>query len=561
MTDPLADLRGLIATMEPEELEQWAAGLDSDDLVLVEHLVAEQTAMGWRANPATFAAHLTADSPDPYQLWPYAVLLAQKFADAVEGRSNRQIWNLAAQYGKSLAASQWGPAWALDRYPDRRFILASYGDELADRNALAVRDILDRHPEELRARLRRDQRRADRFSTPEGGGILAAGVGSAITGFGAHGVIVDDPFKNWQEAHSAARRLLVWNAYRSVLRLRLTSDDAFVIVVQTRWHADDLTGRLIEASEKGTGERWEIVRLPEVAEPTASEPDPLGREAGEVLEPRRFSPAAVAAKQLSLGSYLWAGMAQQRPAPEEGVDLLRAWFKIEPTAPTAPDDSCASWDLKLKDREQGDYVVGQAWWRVAGGYWLMDQIRGGFDHATTANAIALLAVRHPEITSHVVESAGSADEVLPMLRKADPDYVVTESMASRLGMNLPERVAVQELRRRGMTGIIPNPAKGSKEVRARAYIAPTAEAGDVHLLASSAFVPLLLDEVAAFPNGSHDDQVDAMSQALQRLARLSRATVRKPEGRLPQGTPSGPSSRKIPQRSAGGRARIVTRRG
>ena len=130
----------------------------------------------------------------------------------------------------STMASQWGPAWALDRDPTQKIILVSYGDDLADENARATRDLLAEHRTHLRAQLRPDVKRRDRFMTEQGGGVLGAGIGSAITGFGANGAVLDDPFKNWQEAHSEAKREAVDMAYKAVIRTRLEGDNPWQIV-------------------------------------------------------------------------------------------------------------------------------------------------------------------------------------------------------------------------------------------------------------------------------------------------------------------------------------------
>jgi phage terminase large subunit-like protein len=203
--------------------------------------------------------------------------------------------------------------------------------------------------------------------------------------------------------------------------------------------------------------------------------------------------------------------------------------------------------MKLKDKEAGDYVVGQCWWRVGGGYWLTEQLRGQWNEATTVNAIALLAVRHPEIKRHVIENTGNGPEVMATLRKPLKGYTVSDEMAGLLGMNDVERAAVQALRRRGMSGLIPNTPKGRKEVRMRA-VTPLLEAGDVHLVEGQPYVPGYLDEMAAFPNGSHDDQVDTTSQA---LSRLSKGSVRMQSSTGAARLPAAPNAVPGGQRRAG----------
>lgn len=527
----------------PRLLADFAEGLDPEDLGMLERVVAD-LGEHWRGDPVSTAAHLTKNEPagvriDPY---PYAQLLGRKWAQLDDGTDPYQIWNLPAQYGKSTVG-QWGLAWSLDRHPAKRYITTSYGDELADRNGLATRDILEGHPDTFSVRLRRDQRRKDRFLTSQGGGLLAAGIFAGMTGWGAHGIVVDDPFKGWEQAHSAAHRKKVWDTYRSVVWLRRSSDDAWVLVIMTRWHEEDLTGMLVDAGERDLGVRFTVTRLPELAEepqpdapnPVLREPDPLRRAPGEPLEPRRFSLAGVLAKHKVLGTYLTAGMAQQRPAPEEGTEIKRAWFGIEATLPARPDEALSAWDLKMKDKESGDYVAGGMWWRVGGGYWLVEVLRGQWNQATTANAIALMAVRHPYCRRHVLEAAGNAPEVKDELAKARKGYVIDDDTADKLGMNVAERAQVQRLRRRGMSGLQLQPVKGDKQVRMRAEV-PVVEAGDVRLPAGARWVPLYLEEMAAFPNGAHDDQVDMTSLGLSKLAHGPGGSA-VPEGTVPKPDP------------------------
>lgn len=532
------------------------------DMALAEQAIAyvEQQRLGvealeWRATPATMMHHLTAGKK---QMFPYVKLLGEKFVDAVEGRSVRQIWNLPAQYGKSTVASQWGPAWALDRYPERRFILTSYGDDLATRNAYEVRDILRTNASVLndRAVIRQDARRLDRFTTADGGGILARGIDAGITGWPAHGVVIDDPFKNWIEGHSPSRRETVYNQYKSVLRIRLTTDLAFIIVVMTRWHEDDLTARLIKDMLEG-GEEWEVIRLSEVSEEAVpfqpggvspatnyvmSLPDPLDRETGEILESRRFSEHSVEMRRRSAGPYLWAGMHQQRPGPAEGGEFKRAWWKVETVLPPAFDQVITSWDMKLKEARSGDYQSGQCWGRTGSSVWLIEHMHGRWDMPTIKAGIALMQVRHPEASMHVIENTGNGPEVMKELRAGRPDYELSDEIVAELGMVTEERRLVQDLLRRGMNGLVPENPKKSKEVRARAHVGML-EGGDIHVLDNPGG-RALIDQAASFPGGP-DDMVDAWSQAMSRLNQGS-ASSQVPQGKLP-----GPTQRATPTPGGG----------
>lgn len=359
-------LSEIVQAMTPAQLAHATAGLSGENLAVLERIVGEVTRAGWRSSPSAMAHQLSGGRVKRYA---YTELLSRKFVDAVEGRSKRQIWNVPPRYGKSFLASKWGPVWALDRDPTTNIILASYGDELANENAVFIRDALVEHSDLLSCHLRHDRRRMDRFVTDQGGGIIAAGVGSALTGFGGKGAIVDDPFKNWQEAHSEARRQLVWDWFRAVLRTRLEGDDAWIIVVQTRWHQEDLTGKLLEAQANDDGEAWELVRLPALAD----DPDDLlGRALGEPLEPTMFSLASVQATMTSLGSYLGSGLMQQTPSPEAGTDIMREWWKWYDTLPPRFDDELACLPANsLVFSEDGPRPISDI--RVGDRVWSLDQ--------------------------------------------------------------------------------------------------------------------------------------------------------------------------------------------
>lgn len=563
LDDPMADLAQLVAAMDPGDLEAWSRSLDPADLAIVEQVMADFYGAGWRTDPASMAHEL---DPAHFTAYRYMRVLAERFMAGmarqddggrwVPGESPRQIWNLPSRIGKTTLI-RWCIAHSLDATAGRaRWIYCTYGDGLAMETGTAVRDILRQHADELRAQLSPDVSRRDRFLTSAGGGLLCRGIDSGIIGFGCGdggGMFIDDPMKNWQEAHSETNREKVRDAFLGTLRHRLDQEAAPIYVVHARWHREDLSGYLLETAKDETGEDWELVAVPALA--VEGKPDVLGRAPGEPIEPDRFTVDDVKARHRALVSpYIVAAIEQQDPQPDEGTELLREWFVLATGSelPTSPDLAITSWDFKLKNREAGDYVVGQCWWRVGTAYWLMGQVRGQYDHATTANAVALLAVRHPEARSHIIEAAGSADEVIPELRKPIRGYKVTDEMATRLGMNDIERAAVQTMRRTGMTRLVPNAAKMDKSMRARTYIAPHAEAGNVRMPAEATFVPALLDELAGFPDAANDDQVDAMSQALQRLG-LGEASLSKSKGkRVPKpGTPSTAAQTPIHRAEAG----------
>lgn len=523
-TDPLAALVELgdrLLAMSRPRLAAYLAGCRPDRRNLCEYALGAVGAH-WRQDPSTMLEHFNAGRYDRHRL---ARFLGAAFRRAADGTETRQVWNVASRLGKSELASKAGPAWALDRDPTSTFILSSYAYQLAVENAIGCRDLLRAHPGELRVRLRRDKNRQDRWATTEGGGLLAAGVGGSVIGFGAGGgsmgagggVIIDDPYKNWVDAHSALKRQQLWDFYLSVLRLRLDSERAFILAVMARWHVDDIVGRLKAADAAGTGDRFTVYALPSLA--TRAD-DLLGRALGEPLVPTRFDKAAVDARIRALGSYLAAAMEQQEPSPEEGNEVLRSWWQWADRPTARPDDALTSWDMKMKDITHGDFVVGQAWHRYASTAWCMEQMRGQWNVATTRVAMALMSVRHPRINRHVVENTGNGPEVIAALRRGIPRAKVDDAIAGLLAMSRDEREQVERLLQRGIPGIVAVDPVGDKSARLRA-VAPFIEAGDVFLPDEPAVVMgwglSLVNEAAAFPNDEHDDQVDAMSQGLSML--------------------------------------------
>lgn len=516
-------LAGLVANLTPDQLRAFAARLQPEDLDLLEVALARAHAQGWRATPATMAAEL---EPGRWRThWQYVQLLAAKFVEACSGASNRQIWMLPARYGKTTWGSVWGPVWALDATPWLDVILTSYGHELAVENAVAVRDIAEANADRLRVQLRRDRRKAARWNTTEGGGLMAAGVGGRMTGFGGDVVVVDDPFKNWEEAHSKVQRDKVWNWYRSVVRLRLNSDSSSIVVVGTRWHEDDLVGRLLNPPDGEDAEQWEVVRIPAIAEDPADTegdskwwqalPDPLGRAPGDVLEPERFGPIEVHTRARVLGSYLAASMEQQRPAPPEGTIVKRAWWKFYRALPdpTELTDWMTSWDMAFKDTSSGSYVVGQVWVRWKAHRFLIDQVRDRLSFTDTVRAVQSLTAKYPKAGRHLIEEKANGAAVIDALRAEVPGLVPLNPTDSK------------EARLHACTGVIeagnvwlPDPA-WNPEV----HLPP--DVLDHHGIdregaADRRWVHDYIEELCGFPHYPNDDQVDATTQALLEYAGL-----------------------------------------
>jgi predicted phage terminase large subunit-like protein len=271
----------------------------------------------------------------------------ERIADALEavecGEIDRLMIFMPPRHGKSELASRRFPAWYLGRNPGKQLIAASYNSDLAMDFGRDVRNIVG--SEEFGeifpgVGLSPDSKAANRMNTNVGGSYIAAGVGTAVTGRGAHVALIDDPFKDRAEADSELRRELVWRWYQSTLYTRLMPGGA-IVLIQTRWHEDDLAGRLIEAS----GDRWEVVELPALKD-------------GKALWPEWYDETALARIKANIGPREWSALYQQQPQPDEGGFFQRAWFQPWDTLPAL--NVYGTSDYAVTE-DGGDFTVHRIW--------------------------------------------------------------------------------------------------------------------------------------------------------------------------------------------------------
>lgn len=411
--------------------------------------------------------------------------------------------------------SQYFPAWYLGTFPNHDVILASYEASYAALWGGRARDLMMEFGPDLWGLTVRSNSRAaddwrlqgyDENGMPAVGGMRTAGIGSGITGRGAHLAIIDDPVKDDQQANSPTYRNRAWSWYESTLYSRLEAEpEGVIVLLMTRWHEDDLAGRIIENS----GEDWEILSLPAIAE---SADDALGRQPGEPLWPERWTAERLGSIKQSLTPYWWSALYQQRPAPAEGGIFKRTWWKfwkpagldLPPVVVTVPNEpdyvaelvdlpfrfrrKIQSWDLSFGSTgSKSSYVVGQLWGEADASAFLLDQIRERMDFTEQVEAIRSFAERHEGVAAKYIEDAANA------------------------------RAAVNTLRGQ-VPGLIPVSVEGDKAHRAEG-VSPYVRAGDVYLPhpAIAPWVQDFIEEAAGFPNAATDDQVDAMSQALTQL--------------------------------------------
>ena len=426
-------------------------------------------------------------------LAPHLELICAELEAIERGDNDSLILTMPPRHGKSMSVTETFPTWFLGRNPKKRVIEVSYSDSLARNFGDKCRRKMEEFGLEIFG-VELDRRRADKSDwgiEGHAGGMVAAGIGGSVTGKGADLLIIDDPIKNRLEANSETYRERVWSEWQSTLATRLHPGGR-VVVVLTRWHEDDLAGRLI-AAEPG---RWKILNLPAIAD----EDDPLGREPGTALWPARYDEKALARVKVTVGSRDWEALYQGRPSPAEGEVWKRDWWQYYRQAPARFDEVIQSWDCAFKDTSKSDYVVGQVWGRKGANKYLLDQVRARMDIVATMQAMTVLSAKWPKARAKLVEDKANGTAVIRMLKDKIP----------------------------GLIAVNPD---GGKEVRAQA-VAPDIEAGNVFLPENAPWVHDFVTECAAFPSGAHDDQVDSASQALNRL---SKRTYAKALGAKPHG--------------------------
>ena len=404
--------------------------------------------------------------------------------DVADKKSPRLIITMPPRSGKSELVSRRFPAFALGRNPELQIIATSYSSDLSQRFNRDVQRVIDDekyfdlfpNTRLSNSRVRTDSRgsyirTSDLFEiVGHAGAYRSCGVGGGITGQGADILIIDDPIKDRAQAGSKTIRDSIWDWYTSTAYTRL-SPGGGVIVMATRWHTDDLIGRLIQ--RMGEGDTFRIVNYPAIAEH-----DELHCKAGEALHPERYPLSTLLQIQKTIGSRDWEALYQQHPVPDGGALFKLEWFRrwTATSLPPEFDHTLMSWDMTFKDSKNSDYVVGQVWGKKGPNFYLLDQVRGQWDFVKTKEMVRVLAHKWPRVVRKLVED------------KANGSAVISELKST-------------------VSGFVPITPTESKEARASS-VTPYFEAGNVFIPEDSAapWVPHYVSELLEFPAGSHDDQ-------------------------------------------------------
>jgi predicted phage terminase large subunit-like protein len=491
---------------------------------------------------------------------PHLTLISDNVVDLVFDRLN-DVPNAPTgllvfcppRHGKSVSTTLWTPTWFLGLFPDRWVGLGCYGDSFARSWGRKVRNNVRALYPDLQVAIATDSKAADEWATGEGGGMISSGVGGEFTGRGFHLLVVDDPVKNAEDAQSPAMQERNWDWWLTTARTRLEPRGVWIMVL-TRWHENDLAGKILAAHKAGPEaegyENVKVISLPALAE----DHDPLGRARGEALWPERYDRTALEGMRATQGAFWWAALFQQRPSPAEGGILPRhAWrfwitpelAKIAPPVidprdstvryPVFPLDRGAleqeiqSWDLAFKGvveairkGKEPDPVAGHVWGRLGANLYLLDRINKRMTFTESCKAIVAWWKQHPRTETKLIEDKANG----PAIRNF-------------LGQWVP-----------GLTAVTP---RGTKVARVTTAAGSQADkdartmSTEALLLAGNMFLPhpLLapwvwefIQSCADFPNGANDDDIDAMSQAVAFLQpRAHRDQARAVDDAIAHGEP------------------------
>lgn len=406
-----------------------------------------------------------------YVAAPHHELIAGKLEAVERGEIKRLMITMPPRHGKSELASRRFPGWFIGRNAGKQIIAASYNSDLANDFGREVRNIVN-SPEFsvlFTAGLAQDSKAANRWHTDEGGMYVAAGVGTAITGRGADILLIDDPFKDRQEADSEITRQRVWDWYTSTAYTRLMPGGA-VVVINTRWHDDDLSGRLLAEQETG-GDQWDVLSLPAI------------NEQGEALWPEWYPLERLEQIKSVLPARDWNALYQQNPIPDDGDYFKADWFGEYEELPPNLRMYGAS-DYAVTDGD-GDYTEhGIAGVDGSGNLYIADWWRKQATSDVWIESQCDLILRHTPMVWFGEKG---------VIQKAVEPYLMRR-MQQREAFCRVEWLA----------------SIADKPTRARP-IQALASMGKVYLPRRATWKADLLSQMLRFPAGKYDDGVDVLS--------------------------------------------------
>jgi len=457
-----------------------------------------------RTAKTTLLAFVKYIEPD-YKIGAHHKILATLLENLANGVKDRIAVNIAPRFGKSHLVSYYFPAWFLGNHPDQKVMMVSHTADLAVDFGRKVRNLIADEKYQLvfggkdGVELSQDSKSAGRWHTNHGGEYFAVGVGGAIAGRGADLLPIDDPH-NEQDIINGNLDVFdkAYEWFTTGARTRLMPGGR-IALVQTRWALNDLTGRVVKDMLMNEGaDQYEVVEFPAVMEKEVADEEGFMQIVQKSLWPEQWPLEALLRTKASMPVYQWSAQYQQNPTAEEGAIVKREWWKVwEEETPPKCNFIIQTWDTAFEKHNRADYSACTTW-----GIWWPE---GAPDkpHLGGANIILLNSFRDrmefPELKKVAYEH----------YMEWKPDAFIVEKKASGAPL-------IYELRAMGIIVQEFTPSKGNDKISRLNSVSDMFSSGIVWA-PQTRWAEELVEEVAAFPAGAHDDLVDAMTLALMRF--------------------------------------------
>ena len=431
-----------------------------------------------------------------HKVWPHFidgahhVRMAKAFERVARGECKRLIINMPPRHTKSEFASYLLPAWFLGNFPHKKVIQTSHTAELAVGFGRKVRNLVDSevfHEIFPGVGLRADSQAAGRWNTSAGGDYFAIGVGGAVTGKGADILIIDDPHSEQEAALAEINPEIydkVYEWYTSGPRQRLQPGGS-IIIVMTRWSKKDLTGQVIKSASQRGGDEWEVIEFPAIL------------PSGNPLWPQFWSLKELSALKEELPNQKWMAQYMQNPTSEQSAIVKREWWQIwEEESPPHCEFVLQSWDTAFEKNNRADYSACTTW-----GVFYQPDDAG----ISQANIILLNAFRDR------LEFPSLKKKAIEEFKEWEPDSIIIEKKATGAPL-------IYEMRSMGIPVQEFTPGKGNDKISRLNAVADLFASKRVWV-PNTQWAEEVVDEVASFPGGEHDDYVDSVSLAMMRFRR------------------------------------------
>ena len=464
----------------------------AETIELLTEIADRKSAINSRKSLLAFAQRMAPvlqieTEPKVFMVGPHHKKLAQLMDAVARGEKRRILISVAPRFGKSLMTSYLFPAWYLGQFPNRRVIMASHTGDMAVGFGRKVRDLIA--TPEYRSvfpdvELKADSKAAGQWSTNGGGEYYAVGVGGALAGRGANLVVIDDPFSE-QVIMAGNTQVFedAWSWFQTGPLQRLAPDGA-CLIIHTRWNRGDLIGRLqAQMAADPDTEQWDVVEFPAI----------FGEgDEQKSLWPERWPLNLLLQKKANMAPMFWNAQYMQNPTGEEGALVKREWWMDwEKDDPPSCEYTIMTVDAAQETNNRADFTAWQMW-----GVW--------YDEREKANIILLDAWKQR------LEYPDLKKEMLLEYKRWEPDTFLIEKKSSG-------SVLYQEFRNMGLPVSEFTPGKGSDKVARVNSVSDIFASGLVWIPKAKRWAMEVIEECAEFPNGDHDDQVDAMTLALRRF--------------------------------------------